>query len=207
MAFRNLTIKTKILSALALTFTILLISTAVYLGSNQRHLVTELAEEKVDDIANTYFDGVNTMMLTGTTSQRHILKQKLVEEPGIVDVTILRAPSIIEVFGNGIDGELPVTEEDRRAINGERLKIMEETENGRQLTTWIPLKASSDYRGTNCLTCHPVPENTVLGATKAVYSLAAIDEKVSKSIMAATLINIAMFVAGILAMMLLLISV
>jgi methyl-accepting chemotaxis protein len=200
MAIKNLTIKTKILLALALTFTVLLVSTALYLGSNQRHLVTELAEEKVDDIANTYFDGVNTMMLTGTTAQRGILKQKLIGEPGIVDVTILRAPAIIDTFGNGIDGELPVSAEDRRAINGEQLMIMEDTENGRQLTTWIPLKASSDYRGTNCLNCHPVPEGTVLGVAKAVYSLAAIDAKVARSIMTATLINVVMFIAGILVM-------
>lgn len=200
MTLQNLTIKTKILLALTLTFTVLLVSTAMYLGSNQRHLVTELAEDKVDDIANTYFDGVNTMMLTGTTAQREILRKKLLDEPGVIDVTMLRAPSIVDTFGKGLDGEMPQSAEDKRAIKGERFQVMEETADGRQLTTWIPFTASSDYRGTNCLTCHVVPEGTVLGVAKATYSLAGIDAKVNESIMTATLINIAMFITGILIM-------
>ncbi len=201
---KNLTIKTKILIALTLTFSILLISTATYLSSNQRALVTELASEKVDDIANAYFDGVNTMMLTGTTAQRHILRDKLLEENGILDVTILRAKSINDIFGNGIEGEQPSTDDDYRALKGEKFQIMSENEQGRVVSTWIPLKASSDYRGTNCLTCHVVPEGTILGAVKASFSLAHIDEKVSQSIITATLINIVMFVLGIVVMVVLL---
>ena len=201
MSFHNMTIKTKILLALSLTFTALLVASAFYLSTNQRTLVTELASEKVNDIANSYFDGVNTMMLTGTTSQREILRNKILEEDGVEQVTILRAKSISDTFGKGLDHEQVVSNEDRRAMKGEKFQIIEETAEGRLITSWIPLKASSDYRGTNCLTCHVVPEGTILGVAKASYSLTHIDDKVNQSLITATLINIVMYIIGILIML------
>ncbi len=192
MNLNSMTIQTKILLALAITFTILLITSALFLNSSQRQLVTKLASEKVDDIANSYFDGVNTMMLTGTTAQRSILKKKMLDAPGVEDVTILRSKNINDTFGQGIEGEQPKTDNDRRALKGEPFQQMTQTENGRELTTWIPLKASSDYRGTNCLTCHVVPEGTVLGVARATYSLQHIDDEVSSSIFTIVGINLAL---------------
>ena len=200
MNIRNMTIQSKILIALALTFSILLISSALFLNSSQRELVYTLASEKVDDVANSYFDGVNTMMLTGTTSQRHILQKKMLEAPGVESVTILRADAVNKVFGNGIKGEQAESENDRRALRGEQFQILEDTENGRLLTTWIPLPASSDYRGTNCLQCHPSDEGTILGAVKASYSLQHFDDEVSHSIFTVVGINLGLFIAGILLM-------
>lgn len=200
MKLNNVTIQTKILLALALTFTVLLITSALFLDSTQRQLVTDLASEKVDDIANSYFDGVNTMMLTGTTAQRSILKKKMLEAPGVKDVTIIRSKNINDTFGKGIEGEQPQSNKDHKALNGERFQQMSETDNGRELTTWIPLIASSDYRGTNCLSCHVVPEGTILGAIKATYSLQHIDEEVSSSIFTIVAINLVLFVAGLVIM-------
>lgn len=197
MILKNMTIRTKILLALALTFSVLLITSALFLNSSQRQLVTDLASEKVDDIANSYFDGVNTMMLTGTTAQRTILKKKMLEAPGVKDVTIIRAQPVIDTFGKGIEGEQAQSENDRKALRGESFQLMEHTNAGRELTTWIPLKASSDYRGTNCLTCHIVPEGTVIGAVRATYSLQHIDDEVSSSIYTVVGINLVLFIAGI----------
>ena len=197
MKLRDLTIQTKILLALAVIFTALLITTAFFINSSQSTLVTELASEKVNDVANTYFDGVNTMMLTGTTPQRTILKKKMLESEGVMDVTILRAQVLVDIFGKGMEGELPVSPEDNRALSGESFQVMEDTDEGRQLTTWIPLKASKDYRGTNCFTCHVVPDGTIIGAVKASYSLAHFDDKVQESVISVTLINIAMFIVGV----------
>ncbi len=93
MKLRNLSIQVKILLALAATFTVLLITSAIFINSSQPSLVTGLANEKVDDVANTYFDGVNTMMLTGTMAQRNILRNKMLEADSVADVTILRSPA------------------------------------------------------------------------------------------------------------------
>ena len=207
MNFEKLTIQTKILIALIITFLVLLIASGMFLNSSQRQLVEELASEKVDDIANTYFDGVNTMMLTGTTHQRNILKNKMLEAPGVKHVTILRAQSIIDTFGEGLEGELPESPEDRRSLNGERFQIMRNTDDGRELSTWIPLIASKDYRGTNCLQCHVVPEGTVIGAVKATFSLKHIDDQVSHTIFSITAINTGLFIASIILIMWLLRSV
>ncbi|MGD2120025.1 MAG: methyl-accepting chemotaxis protein [Chromatiales bacterium] len=197
MKLHNLTIQTKILLALVITFTVLLVTTAVFISTNQRNLVTELAREKVDALANTYFDGVNTMMLTGTTTQRGILRDKILGENGVEEVSILRSKAIVDVFGKGLEHESAESEHDKKAMQGEQFQIMQDTDHGRKITTWIPLAASSDYRGTNCLTCHQVPEGTILGVVKASYSLAEIDKKVSHTILVSTLLSIVLFVAAI----------
>ena len=201
MNFEKLTIQTKILIALAITFLVLLLASGLFLNSSQKELVEELASEKIDDIANTYFDGVNTMMLTGTTGQRDILKKKMLEAPGVREVTILRSQSIVDTFGQGKEGELPVSDNDRRALKGEKFQVMQDTDDGRELTTWIPLKASKDYRGTNCLQCHVVPEGTIVGAVKATFSLKHIDDQVSHTIYSITAINIGLFIASIILIM------
>ena len=40
--------------------------------------------------------------------------------------------------------------------------------------------ARSDYKGTNCLGCHQAQEGDVLGVVKISYSLADIEQEVSK---------------------------
>lgn len=43
---------------------------------SERRLVLEVVEQQTKDAADSYFDSINTMMLTGTMAQRDVLREK-----------------------------------------------------------------------------------------------------------------------------------
>ncbi len=159
----------------------------------QRELVDRLAREKMSDVVSSYFDGVNTMMLTGSMAQRDTLRNKFLEHPGVVDVRLLRGDAIIATFGEGLAHEQASNAGDQQALKGETLLEDWKEAGQRFMKLRSPIKASANYRGTNCLGCHPVPEDTVLGAVTVTYSLHELDQVVAKNTLGTSMVNAILF--------------
>ena len=197
MQANRFSVQTKILAALAVVFATLMIATTWHMAVTERDMVQELAEDKALDTASSFFDGINTMMLTGTMAQREVLRQKMLAHEGVTETRIIRSPEINTVFGPG-NPEQKITDElDRRALAGEQIIEAGTDADGRTVTVITPILATSDFRGTNCLTCHVVAEGTVLGATRVSYSLASLDKRIDRNLLIAGGLNVAMLVVGI----------
>ncbi|MCB1923684.1 MAG: methyl-accepting chemotaxis protein [Gammaproteobacteria bacterium] len=196
MRLAKLSVQTKILTALAAVFIMLMVATTWHMATAERAMAAALAQEKAFDTATSFFDGVNTMMLTGTMSQRDVLRQKLLAHDDVTDIRIVRGPAVSQTFGAGNPEQSPRDELDRRALAGERIVEAGSDDKGRTFTVLSPIIATSDFRGTNCLTCHVVAENTVLGAARVTYSLASIDAQISRNILLSGAINVLMLVVG-----------
>ncbi len=197
MKFNQLSVQTKILAALATVFITLMVATTWHMASTERDMVLELAKEKARDTASSFFDGVNTMMLTGTMAQRQVLRDKVLSHEGITETRIIRGAEITKVFGPGNPEQKIQNELDQRALAGEQIIQAGRDANGRTVTVVSPIVATADFRGTNCLTCHMVPEGTVLGATRVSYSLAALDQRIDRNLLISGALNITMLVIGI----------
>lgn len=192
----GLSIKLKIAIVLVGVFITLMIATTWHQAHSERNMVRELALDKARDAASSYFDGVNTMMLTGTTSQRDVLRKKLLAHEDVTEVRMIRAEGVSKVFGPG-GAEQSITDElDRRALQGEKVVFESEDDQGRTVTVVTPFAAETNFRGTNCLTCHVVEENSILGAVRVTYSLARLDEDINENLWIASAINVAMLIAG-----------
>ncbi|MHA7001388.1 methyl-accepting chemotaxis protein [Aeromonas schubertii] len=134
----------------------------------QRDLSLKLVTEKIDSAANTYMDQLNVLMMTGTIGNRQMVQTKLKSEPGVVEARLVRAPAVSAIFGPGFADQKVVDEWDKRAIEqGKEILAVE----GERLTLIKPFKAYKEYRGTQCTTCHQVPEGTVMGAVRITYDL------------------------------------
>ena len=190
-------IQSKILTALVAVFVSLMIATTWHMAVSERDMVQALAEQKALDTASSFFDGVNTMMLTGTTAQRDLLRKKTLSHEDITETRIVRGAEVSKVFGVGNPEQKIQDDLDRRALNGEKIVQMGEDTDGRTVTVLTPVVATSDFRGTNCLTCHVVAEGTVLGAVRVSYSLAALDEQIDRNILVSGALNVLMLVVGI----------
>ena len=197
-------IQAKLLLALAIVFVLLMIATTWQTAVTQRALVDDLAQQKALDTASSYFDGVNTMMLTGTMAQRDVLRNKVLSHDDITETRIVRGDAIVDVFGAGNPEQRPVDELDRRALTGEQIVQSGKDKRGRHVTVLTPIVASSDFRGTNCLTCHVVDEGTVLGATRVSYSLATLDTQIDRNLMINAGLTIAIMLVAVIIMALLL---
>lgn len=165
----------KINSALVLLFLLMLLLAALILAHNQRDMINHLVEDQVTNFADSYFDTINTLMLTGGMGSRNIARNKLIARPEILDARIIRGENVTKFYGPGLEHEKPVDDLDHQALGGRVIKEYHHTSAGRVLTLLMPLRASKDYLGINCLNCHVVPEGEVLGVVRLDYSIAAMD--------------------------------
>ncbi len=191
-------IKLRILLALLLVFILLIILTTTITASNERDMVLDLAVDKTSQIANTYFDNVNTMMLSGTTAQRSVLREKLLADENITAVKIIRGEAVRKIYGNGNPEQIVEDDLDREGLKSKETLIHKfDNENGRSVTVIVPMYSSKNYKGTNCLMCHVTEEGTLLGTVRVDYSLDSLDKIIDKNLLHLSLINIGLLVGGL----------
>lgn len=197
---RQMSVQMKINLALLLVFALVMSASLYYAASTEKRLVLQVVEQQTKDAADSYFDSINTMMLTGTMAQRDVLRDKVLARPGVIDARIIRGEHIIKTFGVGSAHEAPADPLDHRALAGEAIMQVVKESTGRVLTVINPVRAQQDYRGTNCLSCHQVPEDTVVGAVRISYDLSALDNEVERNIMISAGIQLLLLLAGLLVM-------
>jgi methyl-accepting chemotaxis protein len=193
----HLSINTKINIAVIGVFVAVLLIALYHTAKNERELILTVVEQQTKDAADSYFDSINTMMLTGTMDQRQIIRDKVLSRPNVTEARIIRGQPVSDMYGPGKEHENIADELDRQAMGGEPMLQISKGDEGRVLTVVNPIRASKDYRGTNCLLCHQVPENTVLGAVRISYSLADLDDKVNSNLLESAIMHIVMFATGL----------
>ncbi len=199
--FKNLSISSKINITLVFVFTVILVTSILHMIHNERAMVEEVIEQQNKDTADSYFDAINTMMLTGTMDRRELLRSKLLARPGITEARILRGTAISELYGQGHANEQAQDQLDERALQGEAIVQIDEINNERILTVINPLRATDNFRGTNCLGCHAnAKSGDVIGAVRISYSLKALDAAVNRNLLSSTLMHVVLFALGLILM-------
>ncbi len=197
--FNNLSISSKINLTLLFVFTVIPAAIILHMIHNERAMVKEVIEQQSKNTADSYFDAVNTMMITNTMDKREILRRKLLDRPSITDARIIRSPVVAKLFGKGHSSEQAVDQLDRQALGGKAIDRIDNTGNGRILTVINPIRASENYRGTNCLSCHVnAKSGDVMGAVRISYSLKKLDAEVDHNLLISALIQVGLFTLGLL---------
>lgn len=172
----------KIDLALIILFLIMLVVSSLYQFKSQRAMVENMVVDQANSLAESYFDNVNTLMLTGKMAQKEIARTKIMSREEVIDARVIRGEEVAKVFGAAKGSSIAQADEDNAALAGEHVEKFTTTENGRVLTLAFPLAASPDYHGTNCMMCHRTDEGNILGAVRLDYSLAKLDADISKQI-------------------------
>ncbi|MCQ8104710.1 methyl-accepting chemotaxis protein [Methylomonas sp. SURF-2] len=189
-------IQSKILLSIASVFLVLMSVSMLFMVDRQKQMVLTLATEKARDIANSYFDGLNAMMLSGSMAQSRVLREKIQSHDDVIEVRLIRGQAIIDSYGPGSGEQRPLDDLDRSGLSGKAASRYPDGTNGNSVVTVEPILASANFKGTNCLTCHNVPEGTVLGATRVSYSLTSLHDKITGNFAIAAAIAGALFMAG-----------
>ena len=197
---RQMSVQTKINLALVLVLVAIMSASLFIAASTEKRLVLQVVEQQTKDAADSYFDSINTMMLTGTMAQREVLRNKILARPGVIDARIIRGDEVTKVFGPGYAQQAPADALDRQALTGESIIQVDKKDGGRVLTVINPILAHADYRGTNCLTCHQVAENAVMGAVRISYDLKALDQEVDRNILVSGAIQLLLLIVGVVVM-------
>jgi len=188
-------IQSRIVVAIVLIFLAILATSTLLTARNERAWALQIGQDKARDVALSYFDGINTLMLTGTMAQQESLRSKFLAIPGVRDLDVVHAPTVLD--GISARKAPPRDSLEQRAILGEQIVNLGEDENGRFVTFLLPLKARENHLGSNCLTCHPVPTNTVLGAVRVTYSLNQLDADLQQNLLLVAALNLLLCLIGI----------
>lgn len=195
----RLSLQNKILIGMLTIFLTLCVSTSWVTVRHERAMALNMASKEAKNNAQSYFDALNTLMLTGAMQQREELRAKLLKIDNVLDIRLVRGAAVIDTFGVGKPEQQARDDLDKRALRGENVLQASENAQGRLLTVLQPVQASANVNGTNCLGCHAVAEGTVLGAVRVDYSLAEIDAEINANTRVSVLINIALLIVACLA--------
>jgi len=192
----SMSLAKRIQLTLILTAVTLLVFTVVFFYQDEKSLSEELVEQNLESMALNYFDSINAMMLTGTIGNRKIMQDKLLSHDSIVEARIIRGEGITKVFGTGFSDQKAKNEVEKQGLKGERGLEVYSEEGKRYMSLVLPIEATDDYSGTNCLTCHQVSNRDVLGAVKLTYDLSNVDKSIVSSVTKAALIQLVLIAIG-----------
>jgi len=161
----------------------------------QGYVYREAALEQANDFSlsmhNATMAGLTGMMVTGTVAQRDVFLDQVKQLGSIRDVRVLRGDAVSKTFGpgNAKDDNKPDALELSVLQSGKEVTRIESDSQGEYLRAVRPALALPNSLGKNCMLCHQVPKNTVLGAVSMKVSLeqvnAGLAEQRLKSILAA----------------------
>lgn len=196
--FQSLSIKAKVNVSLAIVFLIILLSTLTAIYKSETALVSEVVEKNTLDTADAYFDSINILMLSGAMANRSTLQNKILSDDDVIEARIIRSDKINQFYGEGSADSKPKDNLDFRALRGEQ--IIEEINDklGHRLTVITPMKSQADYKGTNCLGCHPGTEGEILGAVRVTYSYENLNKVVASNLFSVGATEVVLFIAGLL---------
>ena len=176
-AGKKRSVRLKINIAIVAVFALMIACLMVYSYIDERQNNLDLAITQIKGMNAFYFDSLNTLMIADVMEEREVLREKMLELPGVVDVRVNRSEAIVNKFGPGLPGELPVDELDHRGLSGESIIEVGQRDGERIITVIEPYLLTEDTRGTDCLECHRrIESGTVGGTVRISYSLQQADD-------------------------------
>ena len=125
--------------------------------------------------ADGVLNGLNMLMINGIISnpeQRRLYIKKMGSSEGVLSLRVIRNKPVQDQYGAGLPEEQPVDEMDRGVLQSGKAQSSLTVRDGKHaLRVVIPFIARKEFRGTNCLMCHAVPEGTVNGAASITLDM------------------------------------
>jgi methyl-accepting chemotaxis protein len=168
----SLTYKIQIPIQLVLLIVMVIVQFAVQ--DMYRNMMIEGARKTATSSADGVLNGLSMMMLNGSISdpaQRQLFEKKMSESSNVLQLRIIRNKPVADQFGKSLQSETTYDALERAAMDkGEtQEELLDKGEPSMRVI--IPFIANKDVRGTNCLSCHQVPEGTVNGAASITVDL------------------------------------
>jgi methyl-accepting chemotaxis protein len=133
------------------------------------------AEEKAKVTADGVINGLNMLMINGIISdveQRKLYIKKMGSSEKVEELRVIRNKPVQDQFGPGLPQEQATDDLDKAVLSTAQIHTRLSHADGKDtLRVVVPFIARKEFRGTNCLQCHMVPEGTVNGAASVTLNL------------------------------------
>ena len=157
----------------------------------------ETAIRQAQDFAGSIHEmtmaGLTGMMITGTVDQREVFLDQIKQLSIIKDLHVARSKAVSDTFGEDKKTSRQLDAVEQQVMTSGQPHVLTESADGTSyLRVVTPTRAAKNYLGKDCLTCHQVPEGTVLGVVSMKVSLDSVETEV-----AAFRLKIALAAAGV----------
>lgn len=150
-------------------------------SSVNHDIVTDQAQDFAYSINEMTLAGLTGMMITGTMDQRDVFLDQIKHLSLVDDLKVIRGEAVMKLYGPGDVAAAPPDEVERRVLESrEPYMQTERGEQGEYLRVVIPARASKNYLGKDCISCHMVGEGVPLGAVSMRISLGHVNEAVAR---------------------------
>ncbi len=153
---------------------IVLVFTQRWLMASFEEKILQSAQVRAEETADGIINGMNMLMLNGHISDpamRTLFIDKMSQSRGIRELRIIRSELVDRQFGPGLPEERAQDDVDRRVLQTGKPYFERRDADKQSLRAVFPFIASHNYKGTDCLSCHHVPEGTANGAASIVLDL------------------------------------
>ncbi len=147
---------------IAMLLSVSLVSIMVFIYNFKAFSIKNTTDKAIS-IAQNVRDGLTAHMVNGTMDKRAFFLNNIATNQNVENFHLLRAPSVVNQYGEGFYGEARVTSLEDTVIKTKKIqtKLIETMDN-------VILKVSIPYIATteanpNCLECHTAKEGDVLG--------------------------------------------
>lgn len=140
----------------------------------QREAALAQARDQAQTVHQLTLAGLTAMMITGTTDRAALFLDQIERTRDVKRLAVVRGDGVALQYGRPrVSSDAPrVLEVLRR---GEPLYTELADEGGPRLEAVLPIVASRNYLGKDCLACHAVSEGAVVGAVTMDLSLAPLE--------------------------------
>jgi methyl-accepting chemotaxis protein len=147
----------------------------MWLHNKFENQMKETTTQKAEEIAVMSLNTLNMFMLTGIIgdeANRQLFYDKTKASEDVLDFRVFRSPHVVSQYGSGIPAEAPKDELDKEVLASGKMVIKNEMVDEKSTIRIVyPYKASKNFRGTDCMSCHAVKEGEVLGATSITIDI------------------------------------
>ena len=158
------------------------IAQAVWSYTAEREAKESGQQDKITALADGVINGAHMLMQNGTigdVEQRKLFVKKMGSSEHIKSLRLIRNKLVQKQYGQGLPEEQPGSPQELLALEDGKTHFEQK---GDVLTGIIPYTVNKDYRGTNCFTCHDVPEGYKNGASVIVLDISADNSNLHKLI-------------------------
>lgn len=138
---------------------------------NFRTMSIKASQDKAGSAAGLIRDTITSYMVLGVINKRDLFLKNIKQTQGIKEIKILRGDPVIGQFGPPREMEKATTPMEKAVLRtGHVEENLNETLDEVEYTLIIPYRASREGK-INCMQCHNVEENEVLGAVSITMDL------------------------------------
>ena len=183
------------MAAIGLMF---LTATLTYSYFHEKQLIRQMASAQSQALASSYFESMNTLMISGAMEHKALLTKKMLSQKHVESIHMIRSNSVSSIFGEGDYPAKLFDALDQRAIQGESIEEYQDQKGKPELVVLLPITMTQDHDGVNCLSCHATSkEGDIGGAVRLHYSLADAEQQIYQSLWRQGVMLSLLFFAGI----------